>query len=118
MPPCQNGRAESIPLPRRLRARAPSYAPVVPASHLQPLFGGEFELPFQFRAGLLAVDEIAKARAHASFAAVQSAAGLAEIRDGTEFAVDRSSGVPARVQGVAGRLGGVFVFEARVDVAD
>lgn len=64
------------------------------------------------------MDEIAEAAAHAAFAAVEAAARFAEIRDRGELAVDGAGGVPARVEGVAGLLGRVFVFEARVDVAD
>ncbi len=64
------------------------------------------------------MDEIAEAAAHAAFAAVEAAARFAEIRHGGELAVDGAGGVPARVEGVAGLLGRVFVFEARVDVAD
>lgn len=64
------------------------------------------------------MDEIAEAAAHAAFAAVEAAARFTEIRHGRELAVDGAGGVPARVEGVAGLLGRVFVFEARVDVAD
>lgn len=64
------------------------------------------------------MDEIAEAAADAAFAAVEAAARFPEIGDGGEFAVDGAGGVPARVEGVAGLLGGIFVFEARVDVAD
>ncbi len=41
--------------------------------------------------------EITEASSNTTFAAVQSTAGFAEIRDGTEFAVYRAAGVPARV---------------------
>ena len=64
------------------------------------------------------MDEIAEPAPHAPFAAVEAAAGFAEVGDGGEFAVDGAGGVPAAVEGVAGLLGRVFVFEARVDVAD
>lgn len=64
------------------------------------------------------MNEITKPPSHTPFAAVEAAAGFAEIGDRGEFAVDGTSGVPARVEGVAGELGGIFVFEAGVDVAD
>jgi hypothetical protein len=50
------------------------------------------------------MDEIAEAASHTSFPAIQSAAGLAEIGDGRELAVDGAGGVPARVERVAGFL--------------
>ncbi len=62
--------------------------------------------------------EIAEPAPDAPFPAIQPATRFSEIGDGREFAVDWSCGVPARVEGVAGFLGGVFVFEARVDIAD
>jgi hypothetical protein len=62
--------------------------------------------------------EVAEAAAHATLAAVETAAGLAEVGDRGELAVDGAAGVPARVQGIAGFLGVVFIFEARVYVAD
>lgn len=64
------------------------------------------------------MDEIAKATTDTPFAAVEAAAGFAEIGHGREFAVDGAGGVPAAVEGVARGLGRIFVFEARVDVAD
>ena len=64
------------------------------------------------------MDKIAEPAPNAPFAAIEPAASFAEIRDGGQFAVDGAGGVPARVEGVAGLLGGIFVFEARVDVAD
>lgn len=62
--------------------------------------------------------EIAKPPPHASFPAIQPTTRFSEIRHGTEFAVDGPRGVPARVECVTGFLRGVFVLEARVDVAD
>ena len=62
--------------------------------------------------------EVAEAAADAPFAAVEPAAGLAEVGDGRELAVDGAGGVPAAVEGVAGLLGRVLVLEAGVDVAD
>lgn len=64
------------------------------------------------------MNEIAEPAPHAALPRVEPAARLAEVRHGAEFAVDRASSVPARVEFVAGRLGGFFVFEAGVDVAD
>lgn len=64
------------------------------------------------------MDEVAEAAADAALAAVEAAAGLAEVGHGRELAVDGAGGVPAAVEGVAGLLGGIFVLEARVDVAD
>lgn len=64
------------------------------------------------------MNEIAEPAPHAAFAAVEPAAGFAEVGHGREFAVDRAGGVPATVECVAGGLRRVFVFEAGVDVAD
>ena len=108
----------SIPLPRRLRARTPTHTPLIMTPHPQPLLRPQLQLPLQLRARLLPVDEIAESAPHAPFAAVQPAARFSEIGDGGEFAIDGARGVPAAVEGVAGLLGRVFVFEAGVDVAD
>ena len=62
--------------------------------------------------------EIAEAAPDAALAAVEPAAGFAEVGDGRELAVDGAGGVPAAVEGVAGLLGRILVLEARVDVAD
>ena len=64
------------------------------------------------------MNEIAEPAPHASFPAIQPTARLPEVRHGAELAVDGARGVPARVERVAGFLRRVFVFEARVDVAD
>lgn len=64
------------------------------------------------------MDEIAEAAAHAPLAAVEPAAGFAEVGHGRQFAVDGAGGVPATVESVAGGLRRVFVFEACVNVAD
>ena len=64
------------------------------------------------------MNEVAEPAAHTTLSGIESAARLAEVRDGREFAVDGAAAVPARVQGVAGFLGVFFVFEADVDVAD
>jgi len=63
------------------------------------------------------VDEIAEATAYTAFAGIEAAAGFAEVGDGGELAVDWAGGVPAAVEGVAGFLGGIFVFKAGVDIA-
>lgn len=55
---------------------------------------------------------------HTAFSRIESAARLAEIRDGRKLAVDRPGGIPARIQIVARFLGAVLVLEARVHVAD
>lgn len=62
--------------------------------------------------------EVAEAAADAALARVEAAAGLAEVGDGAELAVDGAAGVPAGVELVAGGLGRVLVLEAGVDVAD
>ena len=62
--------------------------------------------------------EIAEAGALTTFAAVEPTARFAEVGHRAEFAVYGAGGVPAGVEGVAGLLGGIFVFEAGVDVAD
>jgi len=62
--------------------------------------------------------KVAEAAAHAALAAVEATTRLAEVRDGTELAVDGTRGVPAAVELVAGFLGAVFILEARVHVAD
>ena len=104
--------------PRRFRARGPRHAPLIPPPRAQPLLRRELELAFQLRARLLAVDEVAEAAADTALAAVEATARLPEVCDGRELAVDGASGVPARVELVAGGLGAVLVFEAGVDVAD
>lgn len=64
------------------------------------------------------MNEIAETTPDTAFPAVEPTTCFPEIRDGGEFAVYRAGGVPAAVESVAGGLGGVFVFEAGVDVAD
>lgn len=108
----------SIPLPRRLRTGTPTHTPVIPAPGPQPLLRAEFQLPFQFRTGFLAVDEIAKAAPDAALTTVEPTASFPEIGHGGQLAVDRAGRVPAGVEGVAGLLGGILVFEAGVDVPD
>lgn len=101
-----------------LRARGAAHALLVAAAHLEPFLGGELELALEIGRGVLAVDEVAEAAADAALTRVEAAAGLAEIGDGTQLAVDGAAGVPARIKLVAGALGRVLVLEARVDVAD
>jgi hypothetical protein len=64
------------------------------------------------------VYEVAETASDTALAAVQPAAGLAEVGHGRQLAVDGARGVPAAVEGVAGFLGRVFVLEARIDVAN
>lgn len=94
----------SISLPRRLRTRRPTQTPLIPAPLPQPLLSRELQLALQLRRRFFPMNEIAEAAAHAAFAAIQSAAGFAEVGHGREFAVDRASGVPAAVERVAGGL--------------
>lgn len=64
------------------------------------------------------MNEIAEPASDTAFPTIQSAAGLAEIGDRAELAVDGARGVPAGVERVAGFLRRVFVLEAGVDVAN
>ena len=64
------------------------------------------------------MDEVAESPPDTALPAIQPTTRLSEICHWGQFAVDGPGGVPAGVEGVAGRLGGVFVFEARVDIAD
>lgn len=64
------------------------------------------------------MNKVTEAATDTTFAAVETATGLAEVGDGTELAVNGPGGVPAAVELVAGTLGRVLVLEARVDVAD
>ena len=64
------------------------------------------------------MNKIAKSSPHTSFAAVEATTRFSEIGDGGELAVDGARGIPTAIEGVAGLLGGIFVFEAGVDVAD
>ena len=64
------------------------------------------------------MNEVAKPAPHTSLPAVQATARFSEIGDGGEFAVDGARSVPAAIEGVAGLLGRVFVFEAGVDVTN
>jgi hypothetical protein len=108
----------SAPLPRRLRRRTPTHAPLIPSPGPQPLLRRQLQLSVQLRTRLFPMYEVAEPASDAAFAAVEPTARFAEIRHGRELAVDGARGIPARVERVAGLLGGVFVLEACVDVAD
>ena len=62
--------------------------------------------------------KIAEPPPHTSFTAIKSTACFAEVGYGTEFTVNRSGGIPAAVEFIAGSLRRVFVFEAGVDIAN
>jgi len=64
------------------------------------------------------MNKITKPTSHTTFPTIQPTTSFAEIGDGRQLAVDGTSGVPAGVEGIAGFLRGIFVFEACVDVAD
>jgi hypothetical protein len=64
------------------------------------------------------VDEIAEAASYAAFPTIEPAACFTEVGYGRQLRVDRARGVPAGVEGVAGFLRRVFIFEAGVDVTD
>ena len=105
-----------IPPPRRLGARRTCWTSRL-RTHLEPLLGTELEFAIQLRAGVFAVNEVAKATADTALAAIQAATCFAEVGDRTELAVDRASCIPATVKIVACALGAVLVFEARVYIA-
>lgn len=110
--------ANLIPRVLRLRRRASTHALLVTTSHAQPLLRAELQLPIQLCARLLPVDEVAEPTPHAALTTIESAASLAKVGHGAEFAVDGARGVPARIQRVARRLRALLVLEARVHVAD
>ena len=62
--------------------------------------------------------EVAESSSDASLTTVQSTTGFSEVGDRGELAVDRACRIPPGVEGVAGLLSGVFVFEAGVDVTN
>jgi hypothetical protein len=107
-----------ISLSRRFRTRTPAGAPLIASSQPQPLLRTEFEFPLQLITRVLPMNEIAESATHTSLSAVKATARFAEIRNRGELAVDWACCIPARVEGVAGFLRAVFVFEACVDVAD
>ncbi len=108
----------SISLPRRLRARTPTHTPLIMPPHPQPLLRPQLQLPLQLGTRLLPMDEIAEPSSDTPFPTVETTTCFSEIGDRGELAVDGARSIPAAVEGVAGLLGRVFVFEARVDVAD
>lgn len=95
----------SVSPPRWFGTRRPRRATGIPASLLEPLLGAQRQVAVELVAGILAVDEVAETAAHAALAAVEPAAGLAEVGDGAELAVDGAGGVPAAIEVVAGLLG-------------
>lgn len=107
-----------IPLPRRFRTRTPRHTPLIPPPSPQPLLRPQLQLTIQLWTRLLPMNEIAESTPHTAFPTVQTTACFSEIGHGREFAVDGTGGVPARVERVAGLLGGIFVFETCIDVAD
>lgn len=111
-------RITSIPLLRRLRTRTPTHTPLIMPPLPQPLLHPQLQLPLQLRTRLLPMNEIAEPASYAAFTAIESTARLSEIGHRRQLAVDGAGGVPAGIEGVAGGLGRVFVFEARVHVAD
>lgn len=94
----------SVSPPRRLRAGRPCRAAGIPPSFLKPLLGTQRQIPVELIAGILAVNKVTKAAAHATLATVETAARLAEVGNGAEFAVDGPGGVPAAIQVIAGFL--------------
>ena len=108
----------SVPLSRRLRAGTSTHTLLVVTPCSQPLLSSQLQLPLQLRARFLAMYEIAESTPDTSFPAIEPTTRFSEVGHGGQFAVDWAGGVPTAVERVAGGLGGVFVFEARVDVAD
>ena len=104
--------------PLSWRRGAPAHAPLIAAPLLEPLARAHVQIAVQLGGGLLPVDEVAEAAAHAALAAVEAAARLAEVGHGGQLAVDGAPRVPAAVERVAGFLRVLFVLEAHVDVAD
>jgi hypothetical protein len=105
-------------LARRLWARTSRSTPRISASLSQPLLGGELDLAVQLIARVLAMYEITETTTDTALTTIKATAGLAEVGDRRELAVDGARSIPAGVKGVAGFLSGVFVLEACVDVAD
>jgi hypothetical protein len=87
----------SIPLPRRLRTRTPTRAPLIPAPLSKPLLGAKLQLALQLVTGILAMNEVAESASHTAFPAIEPAACFAEVRHGRQLAVDGARGVPAGV---------------------
>ena len=107
-----------VPLPCRLGTRTPRHTPLIPPPQPQPLLRTQLQLLFQLGTRILPMNKITETTSYTSLPAVKTTTGFSEIRDGREFAVDWSGGVPARVECVAGFLGGIFIFKTGVDVAD
>ena len=64
------------------------------------------------------MNKVAETAADTSLAGIKTTARLAEVGNGAQLAVYGAGGVPAAVEGVAGLLGGFFVLEAGVYVAN
>lgn len=64
------------------------------------------------------MNKVAETASDTALARVESAAGFPKVCDGREFAVDGTTGVPTRIEGVTGGLGAVLVLEARIYVSD
>jgi hypothetical protein len=105
-------------LPRWLRRRTLAHTPLISSPFFQPFLGGQFQLSIQFSTRFFPVYKIAEPSSDTSFSAVQSTTCFSEIRDRGKLAVYRSSGVPPRVERVAGLLCRVFVFKSRINVTD
>jgi len=95
-----------------------THTPRITTSNLEPLLCAEGQFPLHLGARLLAMDEVAEAGADAALAGIEAAAGLADVGDGAELAVDGAASVPARVERVRRLLRAVLVLEPRVHVAD
>lgn len=106
-----------ITLTSRFRGRAATDALLVTTALLQPFLSGQIQLALELWRWVLAVDEIAKSTSDAALSTVQTATSLAEVGDGTQLAVDRAAGVPARVESVASILSRILILESGVDVA-
>ena len=109
---------DSVSRPLRFRTRASAHTLIILPSHPQPLLRAQLEFPIQLGTRLLLMNEVTKPSPHATLPTVQPTTSLSEIRHGTEFAVDRSRGIPSRIERVAGRLRRLFVLEPRIHVAD
>ena len=64
------------------------------------------------------MDKIAEASSYTAFARIEPAAGLPKVGDGRQLTVDRSCGVPARVERIASLLSRVFVLESCIHITD
>jgi hypothetical protein len=106
------------PLPGWLRRRTLAHTPLIPASFFQPFLRGQFQLSIQFCTRFFPVYEVAEASSDTTFSTIQPTTRFSEIRYRGKLAIYRSSGVPPRVERIAGLLCRVFVFESRIHVTD